>query len=277
MKVEYITDSFKKYNEDSHGSTKHAYWVLDGASALNKHNFTDAENDVYWVVNWWTDYLESHLDEMNQSIGAIIESGVHKLNEAFSKFVDLETLTALDVVSLGISVVRIKDDSIEYFVLGDVEVNMKLKSGDFLSFTDTSIKAFDQKVIDLMRSDKSRQEKIVFKDFTQRELDLLKVNRSKMNSEEGYYILAHEHKVIQYGIQGKVPRDAVETVMLYSDGFAQLYNSFTLAEVFQESKMKGLKTVVLNLRNREKDDAKMKSYERLKKHDDVTAISIELP
>lgn len=274
MKVDCITNSYKDYNEDGYGCTENSFWVLDGASALNKHNFTDAENDVYWVVNWWSEYLKTHIDDPKKSIAAIIEKGVMALNVAFSEFVQLDTLSSLDVVSLGISVVRLTDDHLEYFVLGDVEINIKLKTAAFLSYTDTSIKALDQKVIDAMTSDSSRNDRIVFKGFTQGELDLLKTNRSKMNTEEGYYILAHEQYVPQHGIQGTIERRDIEAVMLFSDGFAQLYNTFTLAELFEETEKKGLEKVVSNLRRQEKDDGARQRFQRLKQHDDVTAIRI---
>lgn len=276
MKVDFITHSFKEFNEDGHGRTQKSFWVLDGASALNTNNYTNESNDVYWVVNWWNRYLEEHLDDTNKSIAQIIEAGVHKLNSEFSSFVKLSTLSKLDVVSLGIAVTRINNEFLEVFVLGDVEINIKSHSGDFLTYTDYSINKLDQEVINKMASNKLRHEQLVFKDFTQDELDLLRVNRSSMNSKDGYKILEHDPDVIKYAIQDKIKLNNLEEIMLYSDGYAQMYNKFTLAEVFEESKRKGLEQVVLELRDREKKDHSMIRYQRLKKHDDVTAIRIAL-
>lgn len=276
MKIDLITDSYKSHNEDGFGFTEKAYWVLDGASALNKNNYTHGENDVAWVVNWWVLYLEKHIDDMHHSIGDIIKKGVYALNTEFSKFIDVNILTKLDVVSLGIAVVRMNDGLLEYFVLGDVEINIKKKTGTFLSFTDTTIKERDQRVIDLMTNDHSRQEHIVFKGFTTNELELLKKNRSEMNSTSGYYILEHDPRVISKGIQGTEEIATIEEVMIFSDGYAQMYNTFTLSELFQESKVMGLEQAVKDLRLREEQDKGMDKFQRLKKHDDVTAIRIIL-
>ena len=53
MKLDYFTNTYKQWNEDTYGMTKHAAFVIDGASALLKNNFTPLENDVVWFVQWW--------------------------------------------------------------------------------------------------------------------------------------------------------------------------------------------------------------------------------
>lgn len=274
MKIDLITDSYKTHNEDGFGFSKKAYWVLDGASALNENNYTLGENDVAWVVNWWVEYLEKNIDQTQYTIERIIQKGIYALNSAFSNFVDVCTLTKLDVVSLGIAVVRINDGVLEYFVLGDVEINIKNKRGEFLSFTDTKIKEMDQVVMDLMAADPLRHEHIVFKGFTSKELQLLKENRSKMNSSSGYYILEHDPTILNRGIKGTVEIVEIDEIMIFSDGFAQMYNTFTLPEVFQVSQDKGLEQAVKDLRRQETLDNSMTKFQRLKVHDDVTAIRI---
>jgi len=276
MKLDLITNSYKKYNEDGFGTTKNAFWVSDGASALNENNFTNEENDVYWVVNWWNKYLEANIEFNDKSIAEIVEEGIYQLNIEFSKFISVSSLSKLDVVSLGMAIVRINNDELEHFVLGDVEVNIKNKIGEFSSFTDRIIKERDQQIIDLMASDKQRENNIIFKGFTQKELKLLQKNRSEMNTNQGYYILEHDPTAVKKAIQGKEKLSNIDEIMIFSDGFAQLYNNHSLPEIFKLSKAKGLEQTVLELREREILDNKMINYQRLKKHDDVTVISIIL-
>lgn len=272
IKIEYISDSLKKYNEDGYGMTANSFWVLDGASALNYHNFTSEENDVFWVVNWWNDYLKRNIEKYHMSIIEIVEEGVSKLNKDFSKFVDIETLSKLDRVSLGIAISRINKNTLECYILGDVEINIKTKDHQYFNLTDLSINNLDLSVMRLMASDKNRTENIVFKGFTQNELDLLKINRSKMNTLDGYYILEHEKEVIKNGIYKEYNICDIEDMLLMTDGYAQMYKVYELPELFSISKNKGLKRAVYELRKREIEDNDMKTYLRLKKHDDVTVI-----
>lgn len=276
MKIDYITDSYKKYNEDGFGILKNSFWVLDGASALNNCNYTDEENDVFWVVNWWNEYLKENLENYDKTIIEIVEDGVRKLNNEFSKFVDIKTLSKLDRVSSGIAIVRINKDIVECFLLGDVEINLKNKENKFIRLTDNSIEALDKEVMKLMASDEERQKHLIFKGFTERELLLLQKNRCKMNTEDGYYILEHEIDAIKKGIYKEYNINEIDEMLLMTDGYAQMYKVYDLSEVFKESKIKGLKKAVSELREREEADNEMKNYLRLKKHDDVTAILIEV-
>lgn len=274
MKIDYITNTVKKYNEDGYGITQNSLWVIDGASALNDNNYTEEENDVFYIVNWWNKYLKENIDKADKTIIEIVESGVDKLNDKFSEFVEIESLSKLDRVSLGIAITRINEDILECFVLGDVEINIRSKTKDLYHLTDTSIKLLDNEVMKLMTSDENRQDKLIFKGFTKEEWLLLQKNRNKMNTEDGYYILEHEREAIKNGILEKYNIEEIEDVLLMTDGYAQMYNTYDLKEVFEQSKEKGLKKLVEELREKEEIDNEMKSYVRLKQHDDVTAILI---
>jgi hypothetical protein len=271
-RIDSITHSLKPYNEDIFGIAGEAFWVLDGASALNQNHLTDHESDVFCVVNWWDRYLRAEINGCDRSIVEILEWGVEKINQDFSRYADVHALSKLDRVSSGIAVSRINQGRLECFVLGDVEINLQLKTQEWIRLTDDSIKALDGKVMELMEIDENREEKLVFKGFTQRELALLQSNRNRMNTEGGYYILEHDKDAIQHGIFRQYAVEEIESILLMTDGFAQLYQRYDLKEIFRLSKEKGLKRIVEKLREHEAADQEKKVYKRLKTHDDVTAI-----
>ncbi|GAA0181402.1 hypothetical protein SH2C18_39390 [Clostridium sediminicola] len=276
MKIDHITNTFKENNEDGYGITKHSFWVIDGASSLNKNNYTDEGNDVVWMVNWWNKYLNETIEQLDRTIIDILETGVIKLNEDYSKFVDIESLSKLDRASAGISIARINKETLECFVLGDVEINLKTKSGDIKHLSDGKIKCLDKEVISLMLNNPNREKELVFKGFTKNELKLLRNNRMKMNTKDGYYILEHEKESIKKGIYKEFKLKDIDEVLLMSDGYAQLYNNYRLSELFIECKTRGVKNLLEELRSLEKNDKAMRSRKRLKLHDDCTAIYFDV-
>ena len=273
-KIDVFTHSIKDYNEDIYGITEDAFWVLDGASALNKSQLTDHENDVYWIVNWWNSYLHSAIKRYDQSLAEILRQGITKLNCEFTRFAEVHTLSKLDRVSAAIAIARINGERLECFVLGDVEINIQTRTNKLIRLTCEEICALDHQVMALMAADEKREEKIVFKGFTQKELDLLRLNRSKMNTAEGYYILEHDETAIEHGLYEEFALEDVKSLLLMTDGYAQLYQTYDLAEVFRLTQEQGIEQVVSELRIRETQDSAKKAFQRLKTHDDVTAISV---
>ena len=57
----------------------------------------------------------------------------------------------------------------------------------------------DNQVIQSMGKNKKRKDHFVFKDFTREELDILRINRSKMNNPGGYYISSHCKEAVDQG------------------------------------------------------------------------------
>lgn len=276
MKTESYTHSIKRENEDVFGVTDHGAFVMDGASALTKCHFTPADNDVVWMVHWWRRYLMQHLDDKSRSLQEILEKGIEAFNKGFSQFKPIEFLSKLEQVSSGIAIVRLHETFLECFVLGDVEISLKFKDGAVEILTDDCIKHLDDQVIELMNQNKDRTNSCVFKDFTEEEWTLLKKNRMKMNTEDGYYILSHDVGAISKGIYKVYPLEHLENVLLSSDGMSLLDRYYSRAILMDEIKRKGVKALVDKLRELENEDTAMVVLKRLKTHDDATAVYLEI-
>ncbi|MZQ99303.1 MAG: hypothetical protein GT601_16680 [Acidaminobacter sp.] len=275
MKFTAYTHSVKPFNEDSFGTTKYGAFVMDGASALVDASYTPAHNDVVWMVRWWHDYLEAHLDELDKSLHDILEDGVLAFNAAFSEFKPVESLSSLEQVSSALAVVRKIDHHLECFVLGDAEISLKDKNGHTQIITDDSLKHLDAKVIALMNGNKDRENFCVFKDFTEEELVMLREHRMKMNQKDGYYILAHDPVAIRNGIYHTLPLDAVDICLLTTDGISPLDSFYPRGELMEAFRARGLEPMVAELRQHEIEDASKVKLQRLKTHDDATVVLIE--
>ena len=210
MKIEFFTDTVKKSNEDIYGITRNGAFVLDGASALTNKNYTPSGNDVNWMVNWWRGYLEECLDNTLYSIQEILEEGIDHFNKEYGKFVDLSTLKPHEQLSAGIAIVRRNGEFLESYVMGDVEITIEEKERECMVITDPSIKELDEEVIGMMGRNQKRTDQLVFKDFTQKELETLIINRSKMNKPGGYFILSHNKEVVDRGVYKTIPIESIE-------------------------------------------------------------------
>ncbi len=272
MKIEFYTDSRKDKNEDIYGVTKYGAFVLDGASSLINTSFTPEGNDVHWMVNWWKSYLEVELDLLDQGIEDILQRGIRNFNKEYGKYTNVERLSCLEQISAGIALVRRRGNSLECFVLGDVEITIQNRDGEVEIITDNSLKYLDSEVIDMVSSGPDRESRIVFKGFTNEELQILKTNRMKMNKIGGYNILACSVDAIKNGIYRKYPIKKIKRCLLSTDGINPLDKYYSRENLLDEMDKRGVKGLISELRDIETNDKDMKKIKRLKTHDDATAV-----
>lgn len=275
MRIEFETDTKKQSNEDICGLTKKGAFVLDGASALTYKNYTPSGNDVNWMVNWWKKYLEANLDDTRYTIQEIIKKGIDNFNIEYGKFVDIKTLKNFEKLSAGIAVARKNQNYLETYVLGDVEITLETKNGDCIHITDDFIKNLDSEVISMISKNNRRNSEIVFKGFTQEEMDILIRNRSKMNKPGGYYILSHEKEAVDKGVYKKIKIEEVERCLLATDGITPLSTRYTKKTLLENLRSKGVKEIIKELRTIEESDIHKKTIGRLKTHDDATLVYMD--
>ena len=67
---------------------------------------------------------------------------------------------------------------------GMLRLQLRTKIESLLLLQDSSLESLDGEVKQIMGRNKKRKDQIVFKEFTQEELDILILNRSKMNKPE---------------------------------------------------------------------------------------------
>ncbi len=279
MTFELITHSYKQHSEDIHGSTQNSFWVIDGALPLNTVNNTGHYSDVVWMVSWWQQYLSAHMEYMDKSIVTILEEGVVAMNKAFEEYADINEVSKLDRASASIGVVRINGDRMECYVLGDTEVSIKTLDGNFETLIDDKIEAFDSQVMSMIYNNKQRASEIAFNGYTKEELDVLRNNRLKMNSEDGYYILEHDEGAIKHGIYKEYALTDVYSTLIMSDGYSAIYNKYKkydLGQLFDACEGEGLDSILYDIRKIEKEDSELKIYKRLRLHDDATAVYMNM-
>ncbi len=275
MRIEFHSDTAKKSNEDIYGLTKMSAYVIDGASALTDRSFTPDGNDVSWMVHWWKGYLDNNIDDMTKTIQEILREGIRRLNSEYRKFVDLDTLEPHEQLSAGIAIVRKNGETLEAYVLGDVEITIEDKSGECSIVTDNSIKGLDLEVIELMRRNHQREHQVVFRGFTQEELSFLVNNRKKMNSPGGYFILSHNIDAVDMGIFKSFQISEIEKCLLATDGIVPLNVKYSRKNLLERIRSNGVREIIKELRRLEVSDREKQAIGRLKTHDDATLVYLD--
>ncbi len=275
MRIEFHTDTVKTSNEDIYGLTKRGAFVIDGASALTSRSFVPEGNDVSWMVQWWRDYLEEHLDDITFTIQEILKDGIRNFNKDYGRFVDLANLQPHEQLSAGIAILRKNGNILESYVLGDVEISVEGRNGDCSIVTDQALKGLDAEVIELMRRNHEREKQVVFKGFTEKELEILIRNRKKMNVAGGYYILGHSVEAVDMGIFKTFQIDEIERCLLSTDGIVPLNYKYNRSNLLDRIRSKGVREIIRELRGMEESDREKRSMGRLKTHDDATVIYLD--
>lgn len=274
-----ITHTYKDHNEDRYGSSKHGAWVIDGALPLSHAHHSDAYSDVVWMVSWWQDYLYHHLDCLDLSIVEIMEGGVDQINEDFSVFCDVNNLSKLDRASASIAIVRVNGDTLENFVLGDVEINIKKQDESLVTLVDESMADMDDQVIHMIFNNPQRKNNLTFKGYTEDELKVLRANRMTMNAVGGYSVLEHDKAAMKNAIYKKWPKDQIKSVLIMSDGYSAIYNKYglmTQEDLMETCSDHGLEGPLKDIRNVERKDPNFLTFKRLRQHDDASAVCFQL-
>ena len=160
-------------------------------------------------------------------------------------------------------------------MLGDVEITIEDKDRECSVITDTSLENLDGEVKQTMGRNKKRKDQIVFKEFTQEELDILILNRSKMNEPGGYFILSHNKEAVAMGIYKTIPVESIERCLLATDGLVPLSYRYSKKSLLDRIREKGAKGLIKELRNLEEADKDKRNIGRLKTHDDATLIYLD--
>ncbi|MFT5871409.1 MAG: hypothetical protein ACI8WT_000327 [Clostridium sp.] len=110
---------------------------------------------------------------------------------------------------------------------------------------------------------KNRLTECVFKGFTKEEWVLLKKNRMKMNTDDGYYILSHDKCAIANGIYNQYPLEYWSSCLLSSDGISILDKYYPRNELMDLMRTKGVKSLIEELRSYECEDEAMAIADRI--------------
>lgn len=260
-----------EYNEDRVGTFNNVAWVIDGATPIfNKNNISD-ENDVVWIVNEINKWLPHFIsDEI--SLEKILNNTVNKVNQIANEINEkLSEVYYYELPTFAIIMVRIINNRLEYYVLGDCGMLVGSKSKTKY-ITDNRIEIFSnqhKKDIGMIKSlhSENKDAKI---------LNALQETRKLLNREDGYWIGSLDANGIPHGIKGTLDIANSTRILCFSDGYARLFELYGIVNISNFSfDLDFIKETIRQIRLIEKKDKDCTLYPRAKQSDDLSVVLIE--
>lgn len=275
------TNSGGEVNEDLGRVTNHAAWVLDGATGVGDGSFTSGATDAQWYVQRFDHYLQTHIDDYDMELPAVIREGIKTVAAEFSEVVDdpADEITPETIPSAVCAIVRWTNETFESFVLGDCETVLVTSEDEVRQFTDPrpTLARLERECIHGMH------QLMTDRGVTQaeaRELLRPKVahDRRKLRNSEENWALCLDPDAANDGQYAQFDLNSIDQVFLCSDGFARLVTTFDTFKNWQHATdwiiKHGIEETIEQLRNIERSDANCTEYPRTKTHDDATSVSV---
>lgn len=278
------TNPEKSKNEDMLGSVGNFFWVLDGATPLSQEKYLDAESDAAWFVQTLNQSMITSITKQetihDAQAGSEISCVMHRALSACKEdilaiYPNYLSLPKADQVSASGVFIRIGELYLEYFILSDCYLACQQR-GQIQCFVDERLGRWDA----ISQNEIKKRQAVTgcsHQEAFQYMLPLLRQHRSLMNTEEGYWSFSVDAQGIGNALTGRLPLLAPTKILLCSDGFARIFETFQIFTIEQilEGHVR-LETAVRCLREAEKQDAACMRFPRVKTYDDVTAILISV-
>lgn len=254
-------------------------WVIDGSSGLTSTKITDADSDAKWFVTEWDKYLRENIMK-DKSIHQILENGITEIKNKYFRFDGAKKTTRIEHPSASMIILRQKNKELEYFALGDCTLLYEKGNGEVIRVWDDTVAMLDSKVINSMYSI-HKEKNVPMVSARAYVKDMLQEHRLMKNTDEGYWILGMDECAIKHGIYNKLNMKDVQKVCIFSDGFAQYYDTLHLTHDYRGfldkvSKL-NLDKLYEELWQAQEEDKDCSRFPRLKVRDDVSIVYFETP
>lgn len=276
--VETVSDKAGSINEDYVGYNNKAAWILDGATALGENHFLDGKSDASFYVSHFSNELDDRIADIEIPLREVFRSTIAKISDSFKEKFNYAKIKPYELPSASMAVVRINGTRLECATLGDCKILVSY-DGEVKRFSQsTKLELLDLEVIQKIKKIQIDGE-IDFANVRAKIKNDLQTNRALMNRSNGYWVLGFDPRAADYIDCIELDSSVVGDILLISDGFLHLVDTFAKfsdEELLCQVVEKGVENVKSILRELEKDDKNCVKYPRLKPSDDASAILLRL-
>lgn len=270
----YLSERGNRANEDFVYAEDSFGVLLDGASGMGGANHFSETNltEAQWFSNAFGTRVSALLSEGVSVPDALARASASVLHD-FENACDIEQLDVFEMPSATISIVTVGDDVVDVWWLGDSPIAVLTDRGiDCL--LDTRIGELDALALDEATRRRSARGT---SDCAGSDLvsDILRKNRSLMNTDGGYFILEPRGEGLARISHHSYERGSVRAILAGSDGlFAafDVYGIISLPEMLEDVSLAALRGVINRMRVVEEADPALERYPRLKQGDDASAF-----
>lgn len=259
-------------NEDRCGFRGSLGWVVDGASALPPSGVAPAFGggallaDLLDKALWRRGNEAAALERIvSDAVADTVLLWEETAGPASRRLSELKPSACLGLA-------RIRDDELDYWVLGDCHVVARAKGGALVHITDRRVTALDERVVEEM-ADAMRRGGQTHAEARRAHDPLISHNRSLMNTESGYWVVTLDAAGLDHALTGTLAIESSSRVVLCTDGMAAIVDVFGAASfaTFLEPGWSPF-AALATLRHLELTDQECTRFPRLKLSDDATAL-----
>lgn len=262
-------------NEDALSADEHHLLVLDGATGVFDCNVTGEKSDAQWLAHQgakiFGDYLETCV---NPPIPMLCKQASHEIRREFLK---LEPPADLDVwPSAALGAVRLLENKLEYYCLGDVVILVRFEDGTVKYISDGAhLNRTGKETLGKMTHLAEENGEHVSQQLDKIIGDLQETRRTR-NTPEGYWVFDPTGIGAEKGKSGYFPTKDVESVIVMSDGISEAFLDHIMEpdckHFVERLERDGLEKVIKGFREIQENDPYFDKYPRFKMHDDMTIV-----
>lgn len=282
MKIKIIDSicsqgSLEKVNEDLIIKADGLVVVLDGATGIGDGLIKNQKSDAEWFVSEISNNIvESWGKTKNFKLS--LQHSLNITNENYKKATSQNNIDKHAMPSAGmIALVVEKNNEISLHQAGDCSLIYKSVDKSAVELSKSKVlEQLDNASIALLQ--KYIKSGLSYNDSRKKILPLLRLNREKMNTKNGYSVLSTCLDSINYVKTTTFGTKSGDKLLLATDGFDAIYKKYKACQIedFFNKNSKSLQEILNLLRTIENNDSKLLKYPRLKTHDDATAVLVEL-
>lgn len=281
MKVQQATASkpTKTFNDDLAGDMGRCFWLMDGATQLHQpaHGLTAS-----WHVGQLAAGFRRLLAEDPDMDLALLAK--KSIAATAQQFFDKSGMTSADPMMerpfCTLILCRLNDamDSLEYLLLCDS--TLLVQSGDKAQvITDGR-----QDDVQALRETNALLVSGQGFDTPAYKAALLEayhhVFRHLNKPEGGWYAVAQDENVVDHALRGNIPITSQDNIFLMSDGFTRAVDTLGMYPDFSslttDIQKTDLSAIIDRIRDVEREDGEGQCYPRSSRHDDATALWVQV-
>ncbi len=275
-----------EHNEDLCGAAGDAAWVLDGATGVSPPgglaaDLAEGTSDAAWYVARFDAALR---DAIAAQPGAETRTLLRRAMGA----VEADYRDALGgrpgpgfphpfPPSAAFVMARRMEDGLEIVGLGDCAALFAAADGRIGCFTGDHASPIDKESIARLKAEQEKHPDAPHREIIERMKPVLRRNRARMNTPEGYWILSFSSEALEHMRAARVSIAHDKPVMLMSDGFTrclQMPDRISEAQLYERVLSNGAAQTAAALRRAEEEDASCRRFPRFKKSDDAACLVV---
>lgn len=265
----------KLHNEDLIGSYGNVFWMLDGASHPKiGESLLSTQLHVHILSQKILETLQTN--STNIPLQQIMTTSIEKVAELIKH----EYSSASFFPSSTVVMVRIGKHEMDYFVLGDSSLVLKIGS-NVEQISDQRLEQIGVNIRADIVSLLQQGQGYSSPEIKRLKHELIELEDTYRNQENGFYVASTDPTVCHHALTGKKQLDPNSNwnIALASDGLTRLVDTFEAIPSWEKFITYLAKTptkeVIDHIRSIEHSDPDGRKFPRFRKHDDISMLMIQ--